>query len=59
MKLCTTDMPTDVQRMDIAIANILHCQMLPFTMVECPKLLKMIKTAKTLSTSYFLLIEGG
>jgi hypothetical protein len=60
IKLCSTDMPTNAQHMDNnAIADLMHNHMLPFTMVECTKFIKIIKAAKTLGTSYFLLIEGG
>jgi hypothetical protein len=55
MKLCTSDIPTNAiagQRMDIAIANFTHSHMLPFFLIECPKFLKLIETAKTLGTGY-------
>ena len=55
MKLCTADIPTNAvagQRMDIAIANFMHSHMLPLSLTECPKFLKLIETAKTLGTGY-------
>lgn len=47
MKLCTSDIPTNVvarQRMDIAITKFMHSHshMLPFTLTECPKFLRLL-----------------
>ena len=63
MKLCTSDIPTNAiagQRMDIAVADFMHSHMLPFSLTECPKFLKLLYTAKSLGTIQvtFLLIEG-
>ncbi len=55
MKLCTSDIPTNAvagQRMDIAIANFMHSHMLPFSLTERPKFLKLLETAKSLGTGY-------
>jgi hypothetical protein len=55
MKLCTSDIPTNAvagQRMDIAIANFMHSHILPFSLTECPKFLKVLETAKSLGTGY-------
>ena len=55
MKLCTSDIPTNAiagQRMDIAIADFMHSHMLPFSLTECPKFLKLLDTAKSLGTGY-------
>jgi len=55
MKLCTSDIPTNAiagQRMDIAIADFMHSHMLPFSLTECPKFLKLINTAKSMGTGY-------
>jgi hypothetical protein len=55
MKLCTLDIPTNAvaaQHMDIAIADFMHSHMLPFSLTECPKFLKLLETAKTLGTGY-------
>ena len=55
MKLCTSDIPTNAiagQRMDIAVANFMHSHMLPFSLTECPKFLKLLETAKSLGTGY-------
>ena len=59
MKLCTSDIPTNAvavagQCMDIAVADFMHSHMLPFSLTECPKFLKLIETAKTLGTGYLL-----
>ena len=57
MKLCTSDIPTKNaiagQRMDIAVAIFMHSHMLPFSLTECPKFLKLLNTAKSLGTGYF------
>ena len=47
MKLCTSDIPTNVvasarQRMGIAITKFMHSHMLPFTLTECPKFLRLL-----------------
>ncbi len=55
MKLCASDIPTNAiagQRMDIAIADFMHSHMLPFSLTECPKFLKLLNTAKSLGTGY-------
>ena len=55
MKLCTSDIPTNAiagQRMDIAVADFMHSHMLPFSLTECPKFLKLLNTAKSLGTGY-------
>jgi hypothetical protein len=55
MKLRTLDIPTNAvaeQRMDIAIADFMHSHMLTFSLTECPKFLKLLKTSKTLGTGY-------
>jgi hypothetical protein len=55
MKLCTSDIPTNAiagQRMDIAIAIFMHTHLLPFSLTECPKFLKLLGTAKSLGTGY-------
>jgi hypothetical protein len=55
MKLCTSDNPTNAiagHRMDIAVANFMHSHMLPFSLTECPKFLKLLNTAKSLDTGY-------
>jgi hypothetical protein len=46
-KLCTLDIPTNAvagQCMDIAIADFMHSHMSPFSLKECPKFLKLLKT---------------
>jgi len=50
MKLCTSDIPTNA--MDIAVANFMHSHMLPFSLTECPKFLKLLITAKSLGKGY-------
>ncbi len=55
MKLCTSDIPTNAvvgQCMDIAVTNFMHSHMSPFSLTECPKFLKLLKTAKSLGTGY-------
>ena len=55
MKLCTSDIPTPavvVQCMNICIADFMHSHMLPFSLTECPKFLKVLETAKSLGTGY-------
>ena len=55
MKLCTSDIPTPavvVQRMNICIADFMHSHMLPFTLTECSKFLKVLQMAKSLGTGY-------
>ncbi len=55
MKLCTSDFPTNAiagQRMDIAITDFMHSHMLPFSLTECPRFLKLLNTAKSLGTGY-------
>jgi hypothetical protein len=55
MKLCTSDIPTNAiagQHMDIAIANFMHSHMLPFSLTECPKFLKLLNTVTSLDTGY-------
>ncbi len=55
MKLCTSDIPTNAiagQRINIAGANFMHSHILPFSLTECPKFLKLLNTAKTLGTGY-------
>jgi len=55
MKLCTSDIPTNAiagQRINIADANFMHSHILPFSLTECPKFLKLLNTAKTLGTGY-------
>jgi hypothetical protein len=56
MKLCTSDIPTKNaiagQHMDIAVADFMHSHMLPFSLTECPKFLKLLNTAKSLGTGY-------
>ena len=52
MKLCTPNIPTNAiagQHMDIAVADFMHSHMLPFSLTECPKFLKLINTAKSLA----------
>ncbi len=40
------------QRMDIAIANFVHSNCLPFSLTRCPKFLKVIAEAKNVGTKY-------
>ena len=55
MKLCTSDIPTNAiagQRMDIAVADFMHSHMLPFSLTECLKFLKLLNMAKSLGRGY-------
>ncbi len=55
MKLCASDFPTNTiagQHMDIAVADFMHSHMLPFSLTECHKFLKLLNTAKSLGTGY-------
>ena len=54
MKLCGRDVndPIANQRMDIAIANFVHSNCLPFSLTRCPKFLKVIAEAKNVGTKY-------
>ncbi len=40
------------RRMDIAVADYIHSNMLPFSLTRDPKFLKMIEVAKTLGPRY-------
>jgi hypothetical protein len=54
-KLCKSDIPTNAvagQRMDIAVTNFMHSHMLPFSLTECPKFLKLLNMATSLGTGY-------
>jgi hypothetical protein len=54
MKLCGRDFndPIANQCMDIAIANFVHSNCLPFSLNGCPKFLKVIAEAKNVGTKY-------
>ncbi len=54
MKLCGRDIndPIANQRMDIAIANFVHSNCLPFSLTRCPKFLKLIAEAKNVAMKY-------
>jgi hypothetical protein len=54
MKLCGRDVndPIANQRMDIAIADFIHSNCLPFSFTRCPKFLKVIAEAKNVGTKY-------
>jgi len=56
MKLCTTsDIPTNAiagQQVDIVVADFMHSHMLPFSLTECPKFLKLLNMAKSLGRGY-------
>jgi hypothetical protein len=54
MKLCGRDVndPIANQRMDIAIADFVHSNCLPFSLTRCPKFLKVIAEAKNVNTKY-------
>ncbi len=54
MKLCGRDVndPIANQRMDIAIADLVHSNCLPFSLTRCPKFLKVIAEAKNAGTKY-------
>jgi hypothetical protein len=54
MKLCGRDVndPIANQRMDIAIADFVHSNCLPFSLTRCPKFLKVIAEAKNVGTKY-------
>jgi hypothetical protein len=54
MKLCGRDVndPIANQRMDIAIANFVHSNCLPFLLTRCPKFLKVGAEAKNVGTKY-------
>ncbi len=54
MKLCGRDVndPNESQRMDIAIANFVHSNCLPFSLTKCPKFLTVIAEAKNDGTKY-------
>ena len=54
MKLCGRDAndPIANQRMDIAIADFVHSNCLPFSLTRCPKFLKVIAEAKNVGRKY-------
>ncbi len=54
MKLCGRDVNDLItnQRMDIAIANFVHSNGLPFSLTRCPKFLKVIAEVKNVGTKY-------
>jgi hypothetical protein len=54
MKLCGRDInePIANQCMDIAIADFVHSNCLPFSLTRCPKILKIIAEAKNIGTKY-------
>jgi hypothetical protein len=54
MKLCGryVNDPIANQRMDIAIADFVHSNCLPFSITKCPEFLKVIAEAKNVGTKY-------
>jgi hypothetical protein len=54
MKLCGRDVndPITNQHMDIAIADFVHSNCLPFSLTRCPKFLKKIAEVKNVGTKY-------
>jgi hypothetical protein len=56
MKLCDRDIddPIANQRMDVAIANFVHSNCLPFSLTRCPKFLKVIAEAKNVVGTKYL-----
>ncbi len=54
MKLCGWDVndPIANHLMDIAIADFVHSNCLPFSLIRCPKFLKVIAEAKNVGTKY-------
>ena len=53
MKLCGNAVdPNAPERMNVAIADLIHSNLLPFSLVEDPKFLKVLQVARSLDASY-------